>query len=132
MSLLRTVGHLLLALALIANAGLPSVASAVDHAAHQSAGVDQAMAAAGHSMADGDMASCHDEATATPVVPSPDSPQDCCDGGTCTCSCLHHAPVVVITDAPWAVSPYRWVAQLGRLVSVPAAPSAPAIRPPIA
>ena len=34
MSLLRTVGHLLLALALIANAGLPSVASAADHAAH--------------------------------------------------------------------------------------------------
>lgn len=130
MSLLRTVGHLLLALALIANAGLPSVASAVDHAAHQSAEVDQDMAAAGHSMADGDMASCHDEAAVTPVVPSPDSPLDCCDGGTC--SCLHHAPVVVITDAPWAVSPYRWVAQLGRLASVPAAPSAPAIRPPIA
>ncbi|ODS63405.1 MAG: hypothetical protein ABS41_06075 [Arenimonas sp. SCN 70-307] len=132
MSLLRTVGHLLLALALIANAGLPSVASAVDHAAHQSAEVDQDMAAAGHSMADGDMASCHDEAAVTPVVPSPDSPLDCCDGGTWTCSCLHHAPVVVITDAPWAVSPYRWVAQLGRLASVPAAPSAPAIRPPIA
>ena len=132
MSLLRTVGHLLLALALIANAGLPSVASAADHAAHQSEGVDQGMASAGHSMADGDMASCHDEATASPAVPSPDSPLDCCDGGTCTCSCLHHAPVVVITRAPWAVSPYRWVAQLGRLASVPAAPSAPAIRPPIA
>jgi hypothetical protein len=132
MSLLRTVGHLLLALALIANAGLPSVASAADHAAHQSEGVDQGMSSAGHSMADGDMASCHDEATAAPAVPSPDSPLDCCDGGTCTCSCLHHAPVAVITRATWAVSPYRWVAQLGRLVSVPAAPSAPAIRPPIA
>lgn len=132
MSLLRTVGHLLLALALIANAGLPSVASAADHAAHQSAGMDQGMASAGHSMADGDMASCHDEATASPVVPSPDVPLDCCDGGTCACSCLHHAPVVVITRAPWAVSPHRWVAQLGRLASVPAAPLAPAIRPPIA
>ena len=73
-----------------------------------------------------------DGATAAPVVPSPDVPLDCCDGGTCACSCLHHAPVVVISAAPWAVSPYRWVAQLGRLVSVPAAPSAPAIRPPIA
>lgn len=132
MSLLRTVGHLLLALALFANAGLPLVASATDHAAHQSAGVDQGMASAGHSMVDGDMASCHDEATAAPVVTSPDVPLDCCEGSTCTCSCLHHAPVVVITGAPWAVSPYRWVAQLGRPASVPAAPSAPAIRPPIA
>lgn len=132
MSLLRTVGHLLLALALIANAGLPSVASAADHAAHQSDGAEHGVKPAGHSMAGGDMATCHENVDVAPAAPSPSTPMDCCDGGTCACSCLHHAPVVVLTAASWAMSPYRWVAQLGRLVSVPAAPSAPAIRPPIA
>lgn len=121
MSLLRTVGHLLLALALIINAGLPSIVSAADHAGHQ---VAEAMAA-------DSPAPCHDAATdEAPPAPSP-APMDCCDGSNCTCSCLHHAPVVVLNEVRLAMSPHRWVAELGRLVSVPAAPSAPAIRPPI-
>lgn len=128
----RTVGHLLLALALLLNAGLPSVAFAADHAAHQSAGAEQSVEPVGHTMTAGDTASCHEDTKAMPVTTDPASPIGCCDGGICTCSCLHHAPVVAITEAPWALSPYRWVAQLGRLASVPAAPSAPAIRPPIA
>lgn len=125
MSLLRTVGHFFLSLALIVNAGLPSVATGADHAAHQAADPSALAMAAEKKM------SCHDEATQdAPAAPSP-AQLDCCDGGNCACSCLHHAPVVVLHDARLALPPHGWVAELGHLMSVPAAPSAPAIRPPI-
>lgn len=121
MSLLRTLAHLLLALALIANVGMPSVASAMDHGTHAAA---EPAAAAEHASA-----ACHQDAEASAPAPAP---LDCCDGGTCACSCLHHAPVVVLSPMAFLVPAHGWVAQLGRLTSVPAAPSAPAIRPPIA
>lgn len=119
MSLLRTVAYLLLTLALIANVGMPSVASAMDHGTH----LTEETAAAGDASD-----ACHQENAAAPAP----LPMDCCDGGACACSCLHHAPVMVLSPAAFLVPTHGWVAQLGRLTSVPAAPSAPAIRPPIA
>jgi hypothetical protein len=127
MVVFRTLGYWLLALALIANAGLPSAASAMGHSAHQAAG---SMA---HPMGESanDQASCHEQASSQqPAKPDP-APMDCCDDGACTCSCLHHAPVLVLGTTRPVAPQHGWVAQLGRLKSLPSAPAAPAIRPPI-
>lgn len=123
----RTFGHWLLALALIANAGLPSAVSAMDHPAQQAAG---SMAHPMGESADGP-APCHADASSQqPAKPDP-APMDCCDGAACTCSCLQHAPMLVFGTLRLVAPQHGWVAQLGRLKSLPSAPAAPAIRPPI-
>ena len=127
MSIVRTLGYWLLALALIANAGLPSAASAMEHSAHRS---NEAFA---HPMAESanDTPPCHEVASSqTPAKPDP-APMDCCVDGACTCSCLHHAPVMVLGELRLVAPQHGWVAQLGHLESLPSAPAAPAIRPPI-
>jgi len=124
----RVVAYWLLALVLIANAGLPSTASAMDHSAHPAAGsVSHEMGASAN-----DAAPCHEKAPSDiPAKPDP-APMDCGDGVACTCSCLQHVPVLALGEH-WLVAPqHGWVAQLGRLASLPSAPAAPAIRPPIA
>jgi hypothetical protein len=128
MSISRTVAHWLLALALIANAGLPSAASAMDHSAHQTA---EPMAhGVGEAATNG--TDCDDDAPSQ--VPSKANPatMDCCSSAGCTCSCLHHAPVVVLGEIRLPAPLHGWVAQLGQLTPMLSAPVAPAIRPPIA
>jgi len=128
MSVLRTIGCCLLGLALIANAGLGTVASAMDHSAHPMAEpMPHSMGAVAN-----DAAPCHDVASSqTPDKPDT-GPMDCCDDGACACSCLQHAPVLALGEPRLATPRHGWVAQLGRLDSLPSAPIAPAIRPPIA
>jgi hypothetical protein len=81
MSLTALLARCLLALALVAN-GLPAMAMSAD------------LGSAAASTAE---APCHDEGASSPAsdaaTSSPATP-DCCDGGDCTCSCLHHAPPV--------------------------------------
>lgn len=119
---LRSIAHVLLALALMVNGALPGMAapaSGADHTAGHGAPADQP-------------AGCHGQA-AEAGTPSPaPAPMDCCDGGACACNCLHHAPVVFLAEAQLSAPTHHWVAALGRFVSSPSAPTAPAIRPPIA
>lgn len=107
----------LLALALVAN-GLPAMAS-------------PALAEAEPGMAHMD---CHgEESTADQAVPpTPAGGMDCCDGGDCACSCLHHAPVAMRVLARLATlrPPGPALAVLSRVAPAPLLP--PSLRPPIA
>ena len=112
MSLLRTLAHLMLALALLAGGLAPGVAGA------EEASGGSAMASPCHG-ADGDL-----------VDPPP---ADCCDdGGACACDCLHHAPVAFAAAAPLPHLPVRGVDERPAARALPATGAAPEIRPPIA
>lgn len=128
MSFLRTASYWLLVLALIANVGSFSAPAAMDHSAHQATASMSDQMGAGAS----DATDCHGNIPVeTPAQPDP-APMDCCGSGSCTCGCLHHAPFVAASETRLAAPLHGWVAQLGHLKSVPSAPVAPAIRPPIA
>lgn len=122
MPCLRTLLHLLLALALVANGALVGRASAAMHS--EPAGMAETTT--------GMDASCHEDAAAAPASDFPAATVDCCGGGTCACSCLNHAPVAFLA-LPWLpAAPYHRVHEIGRLVTLSSAPSSPATRPPIA
>lgn len=112
MPLLRTLAHLMLALALLAGGFAPGVAGAGEPAA------DTAMASP-----------CHDD-NGDLVDPAP---ADCCDdGGACACDCLHHAPVAFSAAAPLPHLQVRGVNERPTATALPATRAAPEIRPPIA
>ena len=112
MPLLRTLAHLMLALALLAGGMAPGMAGAGEPSG------DAAMASPCHG-ADGDL-----------VDPPP---ADCCDdGGACACDCLHHAPVAFAAAAPLPHLPVRGVDERPAASVLPATSAAPEIRPPIA
>ena len=128
MSLLRTAGYWLLALALIANAGLPSAASAMDRSARSAhEGRAQEVAASADARSP-----CHQAAPAEAATTPDPVPMDCCDDASCACSCIQHAPVLGWGESRLIAPRHGGLAQWGRLASLPLASAAPAIRPPIA
>lgn len=111
MSLLRTLAHLMLALALLAG------------------GLAPGLARAGEPMGDTAAASpCHDM-PGDPIAPPAD---DCCDDGSCACDCLHHAPVAFAVLPPLPHLAVRGVDEHPAARTLPATRAAPEIRPPIA
>lgn len=123
---LRPLGHLLLALALVAN-GLVADGMAV--------GPFEAEKLATASPPGDDHAGCHEAEPATPAQGDQaphGAPMKCCDGTRCTCACLQHAPAVLWTFALPELERFSPPAVLGTLVTWPSAPTAPPLRPPIA
>jgi hypothetical protein len=111
MSLLRTLAHLMLALALLAG------------------GLAPGMTSAGESSSDAALASpCHDMAGDLVAPPA----DDCCDDGNCACDCLHHAPVAFAVLPRLPHLAVRGVDERPALRLLPATRAAPEIRPPIA
>lgn len=111
MSLLRTLAHLMLALALLAGGVAPGMASAGEPAG------DSAMASPCHDMGGN-------------LVDPPMG--DCCDDGACACDCLHHAPVAFVVLPPLPHLPVRGIDERPVATALPATGAAPEIRPPIA
>ena len=115
MSLTALLARCLLVLALVAN-GLPVMAMPAVEAAVEAP------------------AACHDMAADHAPAGESAAPDalDCCDGGDCTCSCLHHAPLVLALA--WlpvsAHPPSRLPLPAARPAPGPAA--LPSLRPPIA
>jgi hypothetical protein len=118
MSLIALIARCLMVLALVAS-GLPAMA--------QPAGPAEPETAAA--------ASCHDDAGHVAAdEPPPTDPADlgCCDGGDCTCTCLHHAPATLcLALAPATVHPHG-PAALFSLRIAPGPALLPSLRPPIA
>lgn len=118
MSLTALLARCLLALALVAN-GLPAMAMPADIESRT-----EAVASA----------PCHDAAgvplAAEPAVSSPTS-LDCCDGGDCSCSCLHHAPLVLPLAAVSAVVPPHESGLRVPAGITPGPQRSPSLRPPI-
>lgn len=107
----------LLVLALVAN-GLPAMAQPVAPEESEPA------AASCHDDA-GHMAAA-DEQAATATDPG------CCDGGDCTCTCLHHAPATLgLALAPAIVHRHDSLPLVSLRVT-PAPALLPQLRPPIA
>ena len=111
MSLLRTLAHLMLALALLAG------------------GLAPGLARAGEPMGDTAAASpCHDM-PGDPIAPPAD---DCCDDGNCACDCLQHATAGFVVAPPLPRPMLRGVDAAPPAGVLPLASAAPDIRPPIA
>lgn len=131
MPALRPLGYLLLVLALIAN-GLVADGMAMAPAV---AAMSTAHTPAPAAPAAEEHAGCHD---AAPATAAPDdtapagAPMKCCDGSSCTCACLQHAPAVLLSFALPELERFSPPPVLGTLVTWPSAPSAPQLRPPIA
>lgn len=125
---LRSLAYLLLILTLIAN-GLVAdgMAMAPSMAAMSAAPAPTAPAAEEH-------AGCHDAAPAMAALDDTapaGAPMKCCDGTSCTCACLQHAPAVLLTFALPELERFSPPPVLGTLATLPSAPSAPQLRPPI-
>lgn len=118
MSLTALFARCLLALALVAN-GLPAMA--------MPAGIESRAEASAS-------APCHDAAGAVPAsepaAPSPTS-LDCCEGGDCACSCLHHAPLALALAAVSTVVPPRESGPPAPAGITPGPQRSPSLRPPI-
>ena len=119
MSLLRTLAHLMLVLALLAG-GLASGVAPV-----------QAGTGAEAAMADDGMAgNCHDLA-GDPVGPRDAAPADCCEGG-CACDCGNPVQAGLLAGPRPEPQPARH-ADVRLLAGVePSHAAAPDVRPPIA
>lgn len=129
----RVLLHLLLALVLVLNLGVPAASATADRPAvgGSSLPIPDTGDSARHAGHDAP-APCHGAATdATPSAPAT-APMDCCDGGACTCSCLHHAPLALLPALQFAALPHPRVVALGRSAWRESVPAAPDIRPPIA
>jgi hypothetical protein len=115
MSLTALLARCLLVLALVVN-GLPAMAQPVAPAEPDTAAA----------------ASCHDDAGhGADAQPAPADP-GCCDGGDCTCTCLHHAPATLaVALAPATVHRHETIT-LGSLHIAPGPALLPSLRPPIA
>ena len=118
MSLTALFARCLLALALVVN-GLPAMAVPADIESRTEAAVS---------------APCHDAAGASlasgPAAPSPTS-LDCCEGGDCACSCLHHAPLVLVLAAVSNVAPPHERGLPAPAGITPGPQRSPSLRPPI-
>jgi hypothetical protein len=125
----RPLGYLLLVVALIAN-GLVADGMAMTAAAPSVAAVTPAepTVASEHG-------GCHETTSASAAVddqaPS-GAPMRCCDGTSCKCACLQHAPAVLLTFSLPELVRFSPPPVLGELVTLPSAPAAPQLRPPIA
>lgn len=118
MPLTALFARCLLALALVTN-GLPAMAMPAEADASSAAAVS---------------APCHDEPGASSGTEasalSPTS-LDCCEGGDCTCSCLHHAPLVLAFAAVPTVMPPS-EGGVPPSAGIPPGPQRPpSLRPPI-
>ncbi len=130
MMALRPLGYLLLVVALIAN-GL--VADGMAMAAATATSMTAVTPA--DASAKSEHGGCHESATATAAVDDPapsGTPMTCCDGASCTCACLQHAPAVLLTFSLPELVRFSPPPVLGELVTFPSAPIAPQLRPPIA
>lgn len=119
MTLLRTLAHLMLVLALLAGGFAPGGVAA------------QSLGDPGAATADAGMAgSCHDLA-GDPVDPPGAVPADCCEGG-CTCDCVNPVQAGLMAAPARGSLPVRGVVQ--PLLAAPrlATVATPDIRPPIA
>lgn len=126
---LRPLGYLLLVVALAAN-GLVANGMAMATATTPPA----AAVAAADPSAVSEHGGCHEAAPASEAAddPAPNgAPMTCCDGASCTCACLQHAPAVLLTFS--LPEPVRFSPPpvLGELATFPSAPLAPQLRPPI-
>ncbi len=130
MMALRPFGYLLLVVALIAN-GL--VADGMAMAAATAPSVTAVTPA--DASAKSEHGDCHERTPATAAVDDPapsGTPMTCCDGASCTCACLQHAPAVLLTFSLPELVRFSPPPVLGELVTFPSAPIAPQLRPPIA
>lgn len=116
MSLLRTLAHLMLALALLAGGLAPGLAQDMPPAE------PVAMEMPCHGM-DGELVAAE---------PSVDQRDGCCQGSDCRCDCLQHAPASLVALRPLLpVWHARHEAEPGTASPIPAR-ILPATRPPIA
>lgn len=130
----RPLGYLLLVVALIAN-GLIANGLVADGMAMAAATTAPAAAvAAAEPPAASEHGGCHEAAPASAAADTqaPDgAPMKCCDGTSCTCTCLQHAPAVLLTFSLPELTRFSPPPVLGELATFPSAPLALQLRPPI-
>lgn len=119
MSIVRTVLHLLLSLALVAGGVVPDMAQAAGD-------TESAVTVAT------DGPPCHETAKQPAEPAAPNVAPGCCDDGACACDCLHHAPVAMVTVPRLPALPADTLrSSLSEGLSPSPTPS-PSLRPPIA